>query len=59
MSAWKSREGRKATADARRRRKSLSQAARLERERELREIREKHRRLKAEFLAREQRRAAA
>ena len=59
MSAWKAREFRKAAADAQRKQKSLSQAKRLEEDREKREIRETHRRLREEFLARDERRRAA
>jgi hypothetical protein len=38
---------------------SQSQAERLNRERELKEIRETHRRMREEFLARDERRRAA
>ena len=54
MSAWKAREIHKPRKGI-----SVSQANRLEEDREKKQIRETHRRLKAEFLAREQRRAAA
>jgi hypothetical protein len=53
-SAWKAREIRKPEWKI-----SQSQAERLNRNRELREIREKHRRLRAEFLERDERRRAA
>ena len=53
MSAWRGREIHKAP-----RKQSRSQAERLGRERELVEIRETHRRLKAEYLERRRRRVA-
>jgi hypothetical protein len=54
VSAWKAREIRKPTGKV-----SRSQAERLNRDRELAERVETHRRLKAEFLARDERRRAA
>ena len=53
MSAWKGREIHQAPG-----KQSRSQAERLGREREMVQIRETHRKLKADFLARERRRAA-
>lgn len=53
MSAWKAREIRKPAGKV-----SRSQAERLNRNRELAEIREAHRRLR-EFLERDERRRAA
>jgi hypothetical protein len=53
VSAWKAREIRKPG------KVSQSVAERLNREREMREIRETHRRLRAEFLERDERRRAA
>jgi hypothetical protein len=67
VSAWKAREIqegplrkiREAVDDGRQKRMSLSQAERAEQAREMAEIRETHRRLKAEAMAREERRRAA
>lgn len=54
MSAWKGREIHKPRKGI-----SVSQAKRLEEDREREEIRETHRRLREEFLARDERRRAA
>ncbi len=54
MSAWKAREIHRPRKGI-----SVSQAKRLEEDRQKVEIRETHRRLKAEFLERDRRRRAA
>jgi hypothetical protein len=54
MSSWVGKEIRKPEGKI-----SQSQAERLNRDRELAEIRETHRRLRAEFLERDERRRAA